>query len=175
VTCARSRDFALAIFSAESIKRWMRIGSPAFSDGAMIPRRFPCDGQNLSPPLAWTDVPEGARSLVIAGSHMASDTPLRQTAAPGGTCCGGYKTSPSPVAASDDVGPIDGRPRCRFIDQLLHSKDPIRCRSAPHQRPVLHYKLINLNMLDLIRHGAAAEIGYMALWALRHKSRVGMD
>jgi hypothetical protein len=34
----------------------MRLTSSAFADGAMIPRRFTCDGEDLSPPLAWTDV-----------------------------------------------------------------------------------------------------------------------
>jgi hypothetical protein len=53
----------------------MRLTSSAFADGAMIPRRFTCDGQNLSPPLAWTDVPDGARSLVLLAM-----IPMRQRA-----------------------------------------------------------------------------------------------
>jgi hypothetical protein len=39
----------------------MRLTSSAFAEGAMIPRRFTCDDQDLSPPLAWTDVPNSAR------------------------------------------------------------------------------------------------------------------
>jgi hypothetical protein len=43
----------------------MRLRSSAFPDGAGIPRRFTCDGENVSPPLAWSDVPEGTRSFVL--------------------------------------------------------------------------------------------------------------
>ena len=43
----------------------MHLTSSAFADGAMIPRRFTCDDQDLSPPLAWTDVPNNVRSFVL--------------------------------------------------------------------------------------------------------------
>ncbi len=43
----------------------MLLSSNAFSNGETIPRRFTCDGQNLSPPLEWSGVPAQARSLVI--------------------------------------------------------------------------------------------------------------
>ncbi len=43
----------------------MRLSSSAFADGGVIPRRFTCDGEDASPPLDWTDVPSGARSLVL--------------------------------------------------------------------------------------------------------------
>lgn len=39
--------------------------SHAFIEGAMIPQRFTCDGENISPPLFWTGVPSGTRSLVL--------------------------------------------------------------------------------------------------------------
>lgn len=42
-----------------------RISSPAFADGADIPVRHTCDGEDLSPQLTWSDVPDGARSLVL--------------------------------------------------------------------------------------------------------------
>jgi Raf kinase inhibitor-like YbhB/YbcL family protein len=43
----------------------LTISSTAFLDGAAIPRKFTCDGQDLSPPLAWSDVPAGAQSLAL--------------------------------------------------------------------------------------------------------------
>jgi Raf kinase inhibitor-like YbhB/YbcL family protein len=39
--------------------------SAAFADDAWIPRRFTCDGENLSPPLAWTGAPEGTQSFAL--------------------------------------------------------------------------------------------------------------
>ncbi len=35
----------------------MKFLSDAFADGSAIPRRFTCDGDNLSPPLKWSDPP----------------------------------------------------------------------------------------------------------------------
>jgi Raf kinase inhibitor-like YbhB/YbcL family protein len=43
----------------------MQITSGAFADGALIPRRFTCDGEDLSPPLVWTGAPAGTRSFVL--------------------------------------------------------------------------------------------------------------
>jgi Raf kinase inhibitor-like YbhB/YbcL family protein len=43
----------------------MQLGSSAFSDGGPIPRRFSCDGDDLSPPLQWNDAPVEARSFVV--------------------------------------------------------------------------------------------------------------
>ena len=39
--------------------------SEAFADGDWIPRRFTCDGEDLSPPLAWSGVPEGTESFAF--------------------------------------------------------------------------------------------------------------
>ncbi|HTO62941.1 MAG TPA: YbhB/YbcL family Raf kinase inhibitor-like protein [Bradyrhizobium sp.] len=43
----------------------MKLVSSAFADGATIPRRFTCDGENLSPPLKWSGAPAGTRSFVL--------------------------------------------------------------------------------------------------------------
>jgi hypothetical protein len=43
----------------------MKLVSSAFADGAAIPRRFTCDGENLSPPLQWSDAPASTRSFVL--------------------------------------------------------------------------------------------------------------
>jgi len=39
--------------------------SPAFRDGGVIPARYTCDGENISPPLRWGDLPAGTRALVL--------------------------------------------------------------------------------------------------------------
>jgi Raf kinase inhibitor-like YbhB/YbcL family protein len=43
----------------------MELRSSAFSDGETIPRRFTCDGQDLSPPLDWSGAPAQALSFAI--------------------------------------------------------------------------------------------------------------
>lgn len=43
----------------------MRVTSSAFAEGQMIPARFTGMGEDLSPPLAWSGVPEGTSSLAI--------------------------------------------------------------------------------------------------------------
>lgn len=39
--------------------------SPAFDAGGPIPRRFTCDGDDVSPALAWADAPDGTRSFAL--------------------------------------------------------------------------------------------------------------
>jgi len=41
------------------------LSSPAFGAGQSIPRRYTCDGEDVSPPLAWSGVPEGTASLAL--------------------------------------------------------------------------------------------------------------
>ena len=41
------------------------VESPAFAEGAQIPRRYTCDGEDISPPLSWSGVPEGTKSLAL--------------------------------------------------------------------------------------------------------------
>lgn len=43
----------------------MQITSSAFTDGDEIPVKYTCEGNDLSPPLAFSDVPEDAKSLVL--------------------------------------------------------------------------------------------------------------
>jgi len=43
----------------------IKIESTAFSEGGSIPRPHTCDGKDVSPPLAWSGVPESAKSLVL--------------------------------------------------------------------------------------------------------------
>jgi Raf kinase inhibitor-like YbhB/YbcL family protein len=51
----------------------LRVASTAFGDGGTIPRRFTCDGANVSPPLAFPEVPEGARQLALVVYDLDAD------------------------------------------------------------------------------------------------------
>lgn len=39
--------------------------STAFEDGSNIPKRYTCDGDDISPPLAWRNLPAATRSLAL--------------------------------------------------------------------------------------------------------------
>lgn len=43
----------------------MHITSPAFAHMDAIPRLYTCEGRDLSPPLAFADIPAGAQSLAL--------------------------------------------------------------------------------------------------------------
>lgn len=43
----------------------LRLTSPAFKHDEALPKRFFTDADNLSPPLAWEQVPEGTAELVV--------------------------------------------------------------------------------------------------------------
>ncbi len=42
-----------------------RLTSTGFSDGQRIPKRYTCEGEDLSPPLAWSDAPPATRSYLL--------------------------------------------------------------------------------------------------------------
>lgn len=39
--------------------------SSAFTDGAILPTEFTCDGADQSPPLDWSEPPEGTKSFAL--------------------------------------------------------------------------------------------------------------
>lgn len=43
----------------------MKISSSAFGEGQAIPKKYTCDGQEMSPPLAISGVPKEAKSLAL--------------------------------------------------------------------------------------------------------------
>jgi Raf kinase inhibitor-like YbhB/YbcL family protein len=43
----------------------MTLTSTAFAAGEAIPALYTCEGQDVSPPLAWQRMPESAKSLVL--------------------------------------------------------------------------------------------------------------
>ncbi len=43
----------------------MTLNSPAFSHDGLIPRRYTCEGEDISPELVWSGLPPATRSLVL--------------------------------------------------------------------------------------------------------------
>lgn len=43
----------------------MTLHSPAFEEGGPIPARYTCDGEDISPPLAWEHVPVGTQAFAL--------------------------------------------------------------------------------------------------------------
>jgi Raf kinase inhibitor-like YbhB/YbcL family protein len=43
----------------------MKLSSPAFTAGGAIPVRHTCDGEDISPPLAWSDAPGDTRCFAL--------------------------------------------------------------------------------------------------------------
>jgi len=41
------------------------VRSSVFQEGGMIPPKYTCDGDDMSPPLEWTGIPEATKSLAL--------------------------------------------------------------------------------------------------------------
>lgn len=43
----------------------LKVSSPDFPSNGSIPRRFTCEGEDVSPALEWSGVPQGTKSLAL--------------------------------------------------------------------------------------------------------------
>ena len=43
----------------------LRVSSSAFNEGERIPTKHTGEGEDTSPPLEWTQVPQGTRSFAV--------------------------------------------------------------------------------------------------------------
>jgi len=50
---------------AKEVNPIMKLTSPGFENQGAIPKEFTCDGEDLSPALAWSNVPQGTRSFAL--------------------------------------------------------------------------------------------------------------
>jgi Raf kinase inhibitor-like YbhB/YbcL family protein len=77
--------------------------SGVFDHGGPIPRRHSCEGEDLSPPLAWSGAPEGTRSLALV---------VDDPDAPAGTFTHwlGWALDPAAQGLGEGEGaPVEGR------------------------------------------------------------------
>ncbi len=89
----------------------LELRSPAFEPNGEIPVRYTCDGQDVSPPLEWSGVPEGTKSLVL----IVDDPDAPDPAAPRMTWVHWvlYNIPPSATGLPEGVRPPDLPPGTR--------------------------------------------------------------
>ena len=51
--------------NAEEVDRIMQLTSSSFETGKGIAKKFTCDGEDISPALEWSGVPEGTKSFAL--------------------------------------------------------------------------------------------------------------
>src|SRR6266568_347779 len=131
----------------------LTLSSPAFPPNSFIPVQYTCDGDNLSPPLAWSDLPEGTLELALL---------FEDPDAPGGTLVqwilygidpslGGLEEGKAPAEAlggRNDYGRTDYAGPCppvgkarRFIFTLLALGQPSGLAEGANPRDDLPYAL----------------------------------
>ena len=83
----------------------LTITSSAFRHNADIPARYTCDDEDMSPPLSWTGVPAGAKSLVL----IVDDPDAPDPKAPKMTWVHWvlYNLPPGTTSLAEDVDPED--------------------------------------------------------------------
>lgn len=62
-SCTKTKEPAPAKPGGEIME--IKLTSPAFEGGGMIPPKYTADGEDVSPPLKWDAVPEGTKSLAL--------------------------------------------------------------------------------------------------------------
>ena len=80
----------------------MTITSSAFEHNGPVPKLYTCEGQDISPPLAWSGVPARAKSLALIVDDPDAPDPAATAIA--------YAN----VVNSDDIPIINCRKRFTF-------------------------------------------------------------
>jgi Raf kinase inhibitor-like YbhB/YbcL family protein len=134
----------------------MQLSSSAFSEGTVVPRRFTCDGEGISPPLEWSGAPAETRSFALVCDDpdapggtwhhwVAYDMPVSLTALPTGASKEarqlGFKQTINDFRRVGYGGPCPprGHGPHRYRFQLLAlAIDALPARTNPSGRDVEH-------------------------------------
>lgn len=69
ITGTYSDLYQLEVVNADTAKEGslvqIKVTSPAFNEGGMIPTKYTCDGDDMSPPLNWSGIPSGTKTIAL--------------------------------------------------------------------------------------------------------------
>jgi Raf kinase inhibitor-like YbhB/YbcL family protein len=119
----------------------MWLSSDAFTDGSPIPRRFTCEGADVSPPLRWGDAPAATGSFVLL-----CDDPD----APSGTWChwAAYDIPPERTGLAEGVDPDDATLKQATNDSHTQGYSG-PCPPHGHGPHRYHFRLLALSVPHL--------------------------
>ena len=126
----------------------MEVTSTAFADGTDVPHKYTCDGDDVSPPLAWTNAPADAKALVLVVDDpdargfihwLAFDIPVTTSQLPEGASASDSSlrqgTNSFGKAGWRGPCPPSGTHHYRF--RLLAVREPLGLAGAPTADKVL--------------------------------------
>jgi Raf kinase inhibitor-like YbhB/YbcL family protein len=150
----------------------LTLTSPAFTAGASIPAIYTCDGGNVSPPLSWTGVPPGTKSLAL----IVDDPDAPDPAAPQRTWVHWvvYDIPPDAAGLPQGVGP-HALPRGARMGANDWKKTGYGGPCPPIGRHRYFYKLYALDVVppDLGQPSKAALEKAMKNHVIEHAELVG--
>ena len=123
--------------------------SPEFAEGQSIPRRYSCDGDDVSPPLGWSGAPGDAAAMVL----VMDDPDARgfvhwvvydMTASASGSLSAGWSSSPdAPPQGTNSFGRVGYGGPCppsgthRYVFRLLALGQALALSGSPTAERVL--------------------------------------
>jgi Raf kinase inhibitor-like YbhB/YbcL family protein len=123
--------------------------SPEFADGQAIPRRYACDGEDVSPPLTWTGAPGDAAAMALivddpdAGGFVHWVV-FDMTASASGSLPAGWSKSPdAPPQGTNGFGRVGYGGPCppsgthRYAFRLLALGEALGLSGSPAAQQVL--------------------------------------
>ena len=64
-----------SFLGAQTATHSIVVESPTMFSGETMPREYTPDGRNLSPPLTWTNLPEGTREIAVICADFGAGNP----------------------------------------------------------------------------------------------------
>lgn len=118
------------------------ISSPAFENEGPIPPKYTRDGENVSPPLQWRDVPKAARSLALI---------IEDPDAPSGTFrhWAVYNIKPAQTALREGLSGAEANSLAYGVNDFGHARYDGPQPPQGHGPHHYHFRLIALDVPNL--------------------------